>query len=147
VTLKQLDARNMTPPAAAPGILVANPPYGERIEVRGRNARGEARPTARELRGDDDEGFRRAKDEAPDAEFFQALGDALKQRFTGWRAFVLTSDRKLPGQLRLREAAKTPLYNGALECRLFRFDLIAGSVRQRPASGGANPAAGNDDAS
>ncbi|MEM5312234.1 class I SAM-dependent RNA methyltransferase [Paraburkholderia sp. JHI869] len=145
VTLKQLDARNMTPPSAAPGILVANPPYGERIEVRGRNARGEVRPTARELRGDDDEGFRRAKDEAPDAEFFQALGDALKQRFTGWRAFVLTSDRKLPGQLRLREAAKTPLFNGALECRLFRFDLIAGSVRQRPASGGANPAAGNDD--
>ena len=148
VTLKQLDARNMTPPSATPGILVANPPYGERIEVRGRNARGEARPTARELRGDDDdEGFRRARDEAPDAEFFQALGDALKQRFTGWRAFVLTSDRKLPGQLRLREAAKTPLFNGALECRLFRFDLIAGSVRQRPASGGANPAAGNDDAS
>ncbi|MEX3821729.1 class I SAM-dependent RNA methyltransferase, partial [Paraburkholderia sp. BR14262] len=140
---KQLDARNMTPPSAAPGILVANPPYGERLEVRGRNARGEARPTARELRGDDDEGFRRAKDEAPDAEFFQALGDALKQRFTGWRAFVLTSDRKLPGQLRLREAAKTPLYNGALECRLFRFDLIAGSVRQRP----ANPAASSDDAS
>ena len=147
VPLKQLDARNMTPPADSPGILVANPPYGERIEVRGRNARGEARPTARELRGDDDEGFRRAQTDAPDAEFFQALGDALKQRFTGWRAFFLTSDRKLPGQLRLREAAKTPLYNGALECRLFRFDLIAGSVRQRPASGGSNPAAGEADAS
>ena len=43
-------------------------------------------------------------------------------------------DRKLPGQLRLRESAKTPLFNGALECRLFRFDLIAGSVRQRPAA-------------
>jgi putative N6-adenine-specific DNA methylase len=38
----------------------------------------------------------------------------------------------LPGQLRLRESTKTPLFNGALECRLFRFDLIAGSVRQRP---------------
>jgi putative N6-adenine-specific DNA methylase len=143
VPLKQIDARNMTPPADAPGILVANPPYGERIEVRGRNARGEARPTARSMReerddGDDgNEGFRRAETDAPDSEFFQALGDALKQRFTGWRAFVLTSDRKLPGQLRLRESAKTPLFNGALECRLFRFDLIAGSVRQRPANGGA----------
>lgn len=139
VPLKQLDARNMTPPEDAPGILVANPPYGERIEVRGRNARGEARPTARDRDRDDDEGFRRAADaDAPDAEFFQALGDALKQRFTGWRAFVLTSDRKLPGQLRLRESAKTPLFNGALECRLFRFDLIAGSVRQRPAQGAAD---------
>lgn len=34
--LKQIDARNMTPPAAAPGVIVTNPPYGERIEVRGR---------------------------------------------------------------------------------------------------------------
>ena len=42
-------------------------------------------------------------------------------------------DRKLPGLMRLRESTKTPLFNGALECRLFRFDLIAGSVRNRPA--------------
>ena len=145
VPLKQVDARGMTPPTATPGILVVNPPYGERIEVRGRNARGEARPTAREARearGEDD-GFRRAQTDMPDSEFFHALGDALKQRFTGWRAFILTSDRKLPGQLRLRESAKTPLYNGALECRLFRFDLIAGSVRQRNANTGGT---GSDDA-
>lgn len=129
IALKQLDARDMTPPASSPGILVANPPYGERIEVRGRNARGELR----EGRGNrDDDGFRRIQEEAPDSEFFQLLGNALKQRFAGWHAFILTSDRKLPGQLRLRESTKTPLFNGALECRLFRFDLIAGSVRQRP---------------
>jgi putative N6-adenine-specific DNA methylase len=121
----------MAPPSSEPGILVANPPYGERIEVRGRNARGELRET-RENREDDS--FRRAQEEAPDSEFFKSLGDALKQRFTGWHAFILTSDRKLPGQLRLRESTKTPLFNGALECRLFRFDLIAGSVRQRPAN-------------
>jgi putative N6-adenine-specific DNA methylase len=137
IPLKQVDARGMTPPVGTPGILVANPPYGERIEVRGRGPRGEVRTRERDPR--DDESFRRAHADAPDAEFFHALGDALKQRFTGWHAFVLTSDRKLPGQLRLRESAKTPLFNGALECRLFRFDLIAGSVRQRPA-GDANPA-------
>jgi putative N6-adenine-specific DNA methylase len=130
--LKQVDARGMTPPTSEPGILVANPPYGERIEVRGRGPRGEVRNTGRESR--EDGGFRRAETDAPDAEFFQAFGDALKQRFTGWHAFVLTSDRKLPGQMRLRESTKTPLFNGALECRLFRFDLIAGSVRQRPAT-------------
>ncbi|MGF6511588.1 THUMP domain-containing class I SAM-dependent RNA methyltransferase [Paraburkholderia sp. 32] len=136
ISLKQLDARHMTPPGSAPGILVANPPYGERIEVRGRNARGELR----EGRGNrDDDGFRRIQEEAPDSEFFQLLGNALKQRFAGWHAFILTSDRKLPGQLRLRESTKTPLFNGALECRLFRFDLIAGSVRQRPQ--GDTPAA------
>ncbi|CAN7469569.1 THUMP domain-containing class I SAM-dependent RNA methyltransferase [Paraburkholderia hospita] len=129
--LKQIDARNMMPPAGEAGILVANPPYGERIEVRG--PRGEIRNTGRE-----EGGFRRVEsEEAPDmTEFFQSFGDALKKRFTGWHAFVLTSDRKLPGQMRLRESTKTPLFNGALECRLFRFDLIAGSVRQRPAADG-----------
>ncbi|MFL9870535.1 THUMP domain-containing class I SAM-dependent RNA methyltransferase [Paraburkholderia megapolitana] len=153
IVLKQVDARGMSAPIATPGILVANPPYGERIEVRGRGPRGEIRETGRDRREDrdsreardtrdsrDDDGFRRVHTDAPpDSEFFKALGDSLKQRFTGWHAFILTSDRKLPGQLRLRESTKTPLFNGALECRLFRFDLIAGSVRQRPA--GDTPAA------
>ena len=134
LSLKQLDARNMVPPADAPGILVANPPYGERIEVRGRGPRGELRDTGRGRREDDDDAFTRAQPDPADAEFFVSFGNALKQRFPGWRAYVLTSDRKLPGLMRLRESTKTPLFNGALECRLFRFDLIAGSVRNRPAS-------------
>ncbi|AIO57128.1 THUMP domain protein [Burkholderia mallei] len=130
--LKQIDARNMTPPAAAPGVIVTNPPYGERIEVRGRGPRGDVRETGKNRGGD--EAFRRTHADSRDSEFFRALGDALKQRFAGWQAFMLSSDRTLPGQLRLRESAKTPLFNGALECRLFRFDLIAGSIRQRPAA-------------
>ncbi|SAL12487.1 THUMP domain-containing class I SAM-dependent RNA methyltransferase [Caballeronia humi] len=136
LSLKQVDARNMTPPTDAPGILVANPPYGERIEVRGRGPRGEIRDTGRGRRDrdEDDEAFTRAQPDPADTEFFISFGNALKQRFPGWRAYVLTSDRKLPGLMRLRESTKTPLFNGALECRLFRFDLIAGSVRNRPAS-------------
>lgn len=130
--LKQIDARNMTPPVAAPGVIVTNPPYGERIEVRGRGPCGDVRETGKNRGGD--EAFRRTHADSPDSEFFRALGDALKQRFAGWQAFMLSSDRTLPGQLRLRESAKTPLFNGALECRLFRFDLIAGSIRQRPAA-------------
>jgi putative N6-adenine-specific DNA methylase len=122
----------MVPPTDAPGILLANPPYGERIEVRGRGPRGEIRDTPRSRREDDD-AFARAQPDPADTEFFVSFGNALKQRFPGWRAYVLTSDRKLPGLLRLRESTKTPLFNGALECRLFRFDLIAGSVRNRPA--------------
>ncbi|KND57392.1 Methyltransferase [Candidatus Paraburkholderia schumanniana] len=132
LSLKQVDARNMVPPADAPGILVANPPSGERIEVRGRGPRGEIRDTARSRR-EDDEAFARAQPDPADTEFFVSFGNALKQRFPGWRAYVLTSDRKLPGLLRLRESTKMPLFNGVLECRLFRFDLIAGSVRNRPA--------------
>ena len=174
LSLKQLDARNMVAPVDAPGILVANPPYGERIEVRGRGPRGEERPRGErdqarggrggrndggdrggyrgeqrgeqrsahrgdprdEYRGGRDEddaprGFERAQSEELGAEFFQTFGNALKHHFTGWRAYMLTSDRGLPGQLRLRESTKTPLYNGALECRLFRFDVVAGPVRRR----------------
>jgi putative N6-adenine-specific DNA methylase len=133
IALKQLDARDMTPPTDVPGILVANPPYGERIEVRGRGPRGEVRDTGR-FRREDDDAFARAQPDPADTEFFVSLGNSLKQRFPGWRAYVLTSDRKLPGMMRLRESTKTPLFNGALECRLFRFDLIAGSVRNRPAA-------------
>ncbi|SMG01994.1 THUMP domain-containing class I SAM-dependent RNA methyltransferase [Burkholderia singularis] len=135
--LKQLDARHMAPPVGTPGVIVANPPYGERIAVRGRGPRGDVRGADRPR---SDDAFRRTHTDAPDSEFFRALGDALKQHFTGWRAFLLSSDRTLPGQLRLRESAKTPLFNGALECRLFRFDLIAGSTRQR------NNASASDDA-
>jgi putative N6-adenine-specific DNA methylase len=136
IPLKQLDARALTAPVAMPGIVVANPPYGERIAVRGRGPRGDVREREREP-GD---GFKRAQPDAADAEFFQAFGDALKQRFTGWRAFVLTTDRKLPGQMRLRESAKTPLFNGPLECRLFRFDLVAGSVKGARGDQGERPA-------
>ncbi|KAF1054958.1 MAG: Ribosomal RNA large subunit methyltransferase L [Burkholderia gladioli] len=137
VSLKQVDARFMAPPCDAPGLIIANPPYGERIEVRGRNARGEVRETGRN-RGADDAFRRTHTDAPPDNEFFIALGTALKQRFTGWQAFLLTSDRSLPGLLRLRESAKTPLFNGALECRLFRFDMMAGSVRRQAGEPGAD---------
>ncbi len=129
--LKQLDARAIVPPSEQPGILVANPPYGERIEVRG--PRGDLREPRHAGREPGVEAFGGAQSDEADSEFFRAFGDALKQRFTLWRAFVLTPDRSLPGQMRLRESAKTPLFNGALECRLFRFDLVAGSVKPRPA--------------
>ncbi|HMC47351.1 MAG TPA: class I SAM-dependent RNA methyltransferase, partial [Caballeronia sp.] len=117
-----------------PGILVANPPYGERIEVRGRGPRGELREPKNRGHDEDEDAFIRAQPDPADQEFFISFGNAMKQRFPGWRAYVLTSDRKLPGMLRLRESTKTPLFNGALECRLFRFDMIAGSVRNRPAA-------------
>lgn len=129
--LKQLDARSLTPPSERAGILVANPPYGERLEVRGRGARERwGTQSEREREGD---GFRRAHDpeDLADDEFFRAFGDSLKQRFSGWRAYVLSSDRRLPGQMRLRESTKTPLFNGALECRLFRFDLVSGALKKR----------------
>ena len=71
------------------------------------------REPVRRGRDEDEEAFMRAQPDPADQEFFISFGNALKQRFPGWRAYVLTSDRKLPGMLRLRESTKTPLFNGA----------------------------------
>ncbi|MGH7254302.1 MAG: class I SAM-dependent RNA methyltransferase, partial [Nitrospirales bacterium] len=64
-------------------------------------------------------------------EFFRLFGSVLKQRFAGWRVYVLTADLKLPSLLRLAESRRVPLFNGPLECRLFEFQMVEGSMRQR----------------
>jgi putative N6-adenine-specific DNA methylase len=99
VTLEASDLLERAAPASA-GVMVANPPYGERI--------GEAEELAR---------------------FYPKLGDALKRNFAGWNCFFFTADRKLEKLIRLRAARRTPLYNGALECRLYEFRIVAGSNR------------------
>ena len=98
--LKQMNILDGGPPAGA-GILVMNPPYGERLD----------RPE--EL-----------------ASFYPKLGDALKQRFTGWTAYILSADRQLPKLVRLQASRRTPLFNGALECRLYEYRLVPGSMRR-----------------
>ena len=112
VPLKQIEAQEIKAPTETPGILLTNPPYGERIGVRGDSS----------MEPDD-----MAKD------FFSAFSTALKQRFTGWSVFLFTADLGLPKMLRLKEARKTPFFNGALECRLFRFDMVAGFNRREEA--------------
>ena len=104
------------PAPEAAGIIVSNPPYGVRLGVgQGASApqpaRGEVRP----------EDF---------AAFYQGLGDALKQRFTGWTAFLLSADPELPRHIGLKSGRRTPLYNGPLECRLYEYRLVAGSHRK-----------------
>ena len=61
------------------------------------------------------------------------IGDRLKAGFPGWHAWFLTSDRVLPRQMRLKETRKPVLYNGALECRFFRFEVVGGRYRPRTA--------------
>ncbi len=109
VPLKQIEAQHVSPPVPGPGILLTNPPYGERIGVRGDSTM--------------------APDEMA-VSFYSALGTTLKQRFAGWTVFLFTADLSLPKLLRLKEARKTPFFNGALECRLFRFDMVAGYNRR-----------------
>jgi putative N6-adenine-specific DNA methylase len=112
VPLKQIEAQEVKPPTEQPGILLTNPPYGERIGVR-----GDTTIPADEM----------------SVAFYSALGTTLKQRFAGWTVFLFTADLSLPKLLRLKEARKTPFFNGALECRLFRFDMVAGYNRREEA--------------
>ena len=112
-------------PDDLPGTLMLNPPYGERIEVAGKAARTGS-PQARHAA--DDPGNK----DLPD-DFFARLSAHWKRAYTrhpaGWTAYVLSPDMKLPGAMRLKEARRTPMWNGPIECRLFRFDLVAGTMR------------------
>ena len=55
---------------------------------------------------------------------------SLKQSFAGWRTYFLTNDFRMPKLMRLSPSKKTPLYNGALDCRLFEIKMVAGSNRK-----------------
>jgi putative N6-adenine-specific DNA methylase len=100
------DARQVEPPADH-GMIVSNPPYGEQSAPRS--------ATVPRMMAD--------------------VGNRLKQAFPGWDAWLLTSDRDLPRQMRLQETRKPVLYNGPLECRFFRFTLVKGGYRPRAAAG------------
>jgi len=62
-------------------------------------------------------------------EFFPQLSAHWKKNYAGWTAHVLTPDMKLPTKMRLKESRRVPMWNGPIECRLFRFDMVAGSAR------------------
>jgi putative N6-adenine-specific DNA methylase len=65
-------------------------------------------------------------------EFFSQLASHWKKNYSGWSAWMLTPDLKLPGKMRLKESRRTPMWNGPIECRLFCFDMVKGSTK--PAS-------------
>jgi len=109
VPLKQIEAQEVKPPTEQPGILLTNPPYGERIGVRGDSTI--------------------PQDEMATG-FYADFARTLKQRFAGWTVFLFTADLGVPKLLRLKESRKTPFFNGALECRLFKFDMVAGFHRR-----------------
>ncbi len=101
VSLKEANVLEIFPPARE-GILVTNPPYGVRL--------GEQQQLA---------------------EFYPKLGDVLKKRFGGWRVYLLSADARLPKLIRLAASKRTPLFNGALECRLFEYKMVAGGMRKK----------------
>jgi putative N6-adenine-specific DNA methylase len=116
VQLRGGDALQRMPPAES-GVIVLNPPYGERIDIGG-VARG-SRSSREEAQTEDG------------GEFFVQLASHWKKHYAGWTAWVLTPDLQLPKRMRLKESRRVPMWNGPIECRLFRFDMVAGSARSK----------------
>jgi putative N6-adenine-specific DNA methylase len=123
IEFKTADALQRMPPAHA-GTVMLNPPYGERIAPKGQGS-----ATARE-------GF--AGGGTP-AEFFGALATHWKHHYAGWTAWLLSPEPRLPTLMRLKESRRVPLWNGPIECRLFRFEMTAGAgpgARAQPLAAG-----------
>jgi len=116
VSIEEADALERGAPAPT-GVLIANPPYGVRLE-----------------------------DDATLTAFYPKLGDALKRRFAGWTAYLLTGDPRLAKLIGLKPSRRTPLFNGAIECRLYRFEIVAGRHLRpaQPAAGATAAPAGGD---
>ena len=104
IIVRREDILTRSAPANA-GVIVTNPPYGARLA-----------------------------DSAALAAFYPRLGDALKQHFAGWSAFLMSGDARLPKLIGLKASRRTPLYNGALECRLYEYRLVSGPLRARVAT-------------
>jgi putative N6-adenine-specific DNA methylase len=101
VSLKRANVLEISAPAKE-GVIVTNPPYGVRL--------GEQQALA---------------------QFYPKLGDVLKKQFSGWRAYLLSADMRLPKLIRLAATKRTPLFNGALECRLFEYKMVEGGMRKK----------------
>jgi putative N6-adenine-specific DNA methylase len=99
VQLTNQRAESLIAPAST-GLLLTNPPYGERME---------------EL--------------ASLKAWYPVLGAWLKREMAGWVACFITADRELPSGLGYKPSKKTPLFNGALDCRLFEIELYSGTKR------------------
>ncbi|MEO5969240.1 MAG: THUMP domain-containing protein [Bdellovibrionia bacterium] len=79
---------------AGTGVILLNPPYGERL-----GAEDQLKP------------------------LYKSIGDTFKQKFKGWNGYVFTGSSVLSKVIGLKPAKRTVLYNGAIECRLLKYDL------------------------
>ncbi len=86
---------------AESGVLVMNPPYNERIVTEDIN------------------------------DLYKQIGDTLKTNYQGFNAFVFTGNLDAAKSIGLRASRRIPLYNGAIECRLLKYELYKGSRREK----------------
>ena len=100
IILEQADFFKAEPPSDK-GLMIVNPPYGERLEL--------------------EEGL-------PD--FFERFGSALKHEYTGWSAWIIASDIESFKNIGLKPSKKIPMMNGKLECQFRKYDLFDGKLKE-----------------
>jgi 23S rRNA (guanine2445-N2)-methyltransferase / 23S rRNA (guanine2069-N7)-methyltransferase len=99
IHVERRDIEEARPPESwKPGLLICNPPYGERLG-----------------------------DEQETAELYKKFGDSLKAHFIGWKAAIIISNPELGFRLGIRSQKPVTFYNGALECKLLRLDIEVGA--------------------
>jgi putative N6-adenine-specific DNA methylase len=93
ITLAQRELSDFAPPVG-PGILLFNPPYGKRL-----GEEEELKP------------------------LYRQIGDVMKQRCTGYTAYIFTGSADLAKCVGLRASRRIVLFNGPIECRLLKYEL------------------------
>jgi len=100
--LAQLGEQGTVAAQSVAGLLVTNPPYGERI---GDHTRLQS--------------------------LYEMLGSKLREHFQGWKAAVLTGNPPLAKAIGIDARRTHTLFNGRLECRLLRFEVTPAQFRSR----------------
>ncbi|MCB0806611.1 MAG: class I SAM-dependent RNA methyltransferase [Bacteroidales bacterium] len=85
-----------TEPPAGEGVLIMNPPYGERIKTE------------------------------DITNLYKEIGDVLKQKYTGYDAWIISSHRDAMKHVGLRPSVRLTLFNGPLECKFAKFEMYEG---------------------
>jgi len=99
IKLSKQDMFTMIPPEGG-GIMIINPPYGERLEER------------------------------DIINLYRSIGDALKRNFKGFEAWIISSNNDVLKQIGLKPSKKIVLYNGPLECKFEKFEIFDGSYKE-----------------
>ena len=100
IEIKQGDISDFIPPKG-PGVVIVNPPYGERLQTR--NIVG----------------------------LYQKMGDSFKKHYSGYNAWVISSDLEALKRLGLHASKKIDLHNGPLICKYEKFELYSGSKKAK----------------
>ncbi|MAF92518.1 MAG: methyltransferase domain-containing protein [Bdellovibrionota bacterium] len=94
IEFKQGDVINLENPIYGKGLIVTNPPYGERLS-----------------------------DPYDLQDLYKDFGHILKENFKGWTMWMISGNPDLPGHLRLKASRKFPVNNGGLDCRFLKYEI------------------------